>query len=84
MDVRHWAFAAGPVVVAAGVGGVGARRAPQIYRRLRKPRWAPPAAVFGPVWSALYAGIAVAGCRLPGRASRWSRSLHLVTSVPHS
>jgi len=75
--VRRWVFAVGPVVVAAGVGGVGARRAPQTYRRLRKPRWAPPAAVFGPVWSALYAGIAVAGWRLPGRASRWARSLHL-------
>lgn len=29
--------------------------APEYYRRLRKPEWAPPPAVFGPVWSVLYA-----------------------------
>ena len=32
---------------------------------------------FGPVWSALYAGIGAAGWRLSGSASRRSRSLHL-------
>lgn len=77
MDVRRWVFGVGSVGVAAGLGGVGARRAPQTYRRLRKPPWAPPAAVFGPVWSALYTSIAVAGWRLPGRVSWSARSLHL-------
>ena len=30
------------------------------YRRLRKPRWTPPDQVFGPVWTILYAQMAVA------------------------
>ena len=77
MNARRWIFAAAPVAAAAGLGGLGARHAPQIYRRLHKPRWAPPAAVFGPVWSALYAGIGVVGWRLSGGSSRRSRSLHL-------
>jgi benzodiazapine receptor len=77
MNARRWIFATGPVAAAAGLGGLGARNAPQIYGRLRKPRWAPPAAAFGPAWSALYAGIGAAGWRLSGSASRRSRSLHL-------
>jgi translocator protein len=76
MDTRQWIFAAGPVAAAAALGGRGARSAPQTYSRLRKPRWAPPAAVFGPVWSALYAGIAAAGWRVSGRQSRGTQSLH--------
>lgn len=55
-----------PLAVAA-VGGLGSRRAPQVYGRLRKPGWAPPAAVFGPVWSGLYVLIGVAGYRMAGR-----------------
>lgn len=46
---------------AAGVGSVPTIRAiPIWYRRLDKPGWTPPDAVFGPVWSLLYAGQAVA------------------------
>jgi tryptophan-rich sensory protein len=60
------AFAAAPALAAA-VGGVGARKAPQVYGRLRKPRWAPPPAAFGPVWTVLYVLLGVAGWRLAGR-----------------
>lgn len=56
------AAVAGSAVTAA-VGGIGARRAPQVYARLEKPRWAPPPALFGPVWSVLYSLIAAAGYR---------------------
>lgn len=31
------------------------------YALLRKPRWQPPPQVFGPVWSVLYATIALSG-----------------------
>ncbi|MEO8966809.1 MAG: TspO/MBR family protein, partial [Solirubrobacteraceae bacterium] len=74
MDARRWIFAAGPVVAAAGLGGLGARRAPQVYRRLRKPRWAPPRSAFGPVWSVLYIAIGVAGWRLFARSSWQTKS----------
>lgn len=67
----------GPVAAAAGLGGLGARRAPQTYRRLRKPPWAPPSAAFGPVWSVLYVAIGMAGWRVFANASRQTRSLHL-------
>lgn len=76
MDLRRLAFAAGPVLAAAGLGGLGSRNAPQVYRRLHKPGWAPPAGVFGPVWSVLYVGIGVAGWRLYRSAPR-VRALHL-------
>ncbi len=66
-----------PVAAAAGLGGLGARRARQTYGQLRKPRWSPPAAAFGPVWSALYAGIGAAGWRLFKSSSPRTRSLHL-------
>lgn len=50
---------------AAGlIGAAGSRDAPRLYAQLDKPRWAPPTAVFGPVWSALYASMAVAAWRV--------------------
>ncbi len=57
-------FAAGGSTAAAAIGGLGSRRAPEVYARLDKPDWAPPAGVFGPVWTGLYSAIGVAGWRL--------------------
>ena len=54
----------GPPVIAGVVGSFGSRRAPNVYARLEKPVWAPPAWLFGPVWTALYASIGVAGRRM--------------------
>jgi benzodiazapine receptor len=60
------AFALAPALAAA-IGAVGARQAPRVYGRLRKPRWAPPQEAFGPVWTTLYVLLGVAGWRLASR-----------------
>jgi translocator protein len=59
---------AGLLVFLAAALGVGfgssvftVRALPGWYRLLRKPRWTPPDQVFGPVWTALYIMMAVAG-----------------------
>ena len=46
------------------------------YRRLAKPSWCPPDWLFGPVWTLLYLGIAIAGW-LVWRAGDASRPLAL-------
>jgi tryptophan-rich sensory protein len=76
VNPRRLAFAVLPVLGAAGLGGLGARGAASTYGRLAKPRWAPPASAFGPVWGALYAAIAVAGWRTHP-SSPLARRLHL-------
>ena len=78
MNWSRLSFAVAPVAVAAGLGGLGARRAPAVYAALEKPSWAPPAGVFGPVWSALYTANGVAGWRLFERAPASVRGLHVV------
>ena len=45
---------------AAAIGGLATRRAPEFYAALSRPAWAPPAAVFGPVWTVLYTLMAIA------------------------
>ena len=76
MSTRRLAFAVLPVLGAAGLGGLGARRAASTYVRLDKPGWAPPPSAFGPIWSALYVSIAVAGWRAYETSPR-VRRLHL-------
>jgi translocator protein len=45
---------------AAGAGGLATSRAPEFYAALSRPGWAPPAWLFGPVWTLLYVLMAVA------------------------
>ncbi|MEO7386971.1 MAG: TspO/MBR family protein [Gammaproteobacteria bacterium] len=40
--------------VAAAVGGVASRNADTFYQQIVQPDWAPPASLFGPVWTVLY------------------------------
>lgn len=49
-----FAFAAG------GLGAIASVDAASFYAQLSKPGWAPPAWVFGPVWSVLYALMGIA------------------------
>jgi len=60
---RWWALAAFGVAVfiAAAIGGLGVRGTTAEYNGLDQPAWAPPSWLFGPVWTILYAMIAVAG-----------------------
>jgi tryptophan-rich sensory protein len=45
---------------AAAVGAIASVDAASFYAQLSKPSWAPPAGVFGPVWSTLYALMGIA------------------------
>ena len=46
--------------VAAAIGGLASANAGNFYNQLVQPSWAPPAWLFGPVWSVLYAMMGVA------------------------
>jgi translocator protein len=45
---------------AGGIGSLATVNAPDFYGQLQRPPWAPPAWVFGPVWTTLYALMGVA------------------------
>lgn len=57
LGLAGWLLAA---FAAAAVGAVASIDAAEFYAQLDKPSWAPPAWVFGPVWSVLYALMGVA------------------------
>jgi tryptophan-rich sensory protein len=67
--------------VAGGVGAIASTDAPAFYAQLQRPAWAPPASVFGPVWSTLYVLMGVAAWlvwREPPQGGR-ARALVLFT-----
>jgi translocator protein len=66
-----WLFVA---FAAAAIGGVASADAPEFYRQLVRPAWAPPGWVFGPVWTVLYGMMGVAAWivwRDRGSAGAW-------------
>jgi translocator protein len=74
--VNPWLALAGWVLLCAAVGAVGAFasiHAAEFYASLERPSWAPPAAVFGPVWTLLYMAMAVSAW-LVWRERGWSRA----------
>jgi len=68
--------------IAAAIGAAASIQAGSFYSRLVRPDWAPPASVFGPVWTALYALMGIAAWlawREGGlRAARSALTLFLV------
>ncbi|MEM9405193.1 MAG: TspO/MBR family protein [Acidobacteriota bacterium] len=59
---------------AAAIAGLGSVEAAPFYRSLEQPSWAPAPWLFGPVWSVLYTGMAVAAWLVWRRSSSGSRS----------
>ena len=70
--------------VAAGVGGIAtASGVADWYPTIAKPTWTPPSWLFGPVWTVLYAAMAVAAWTVWKKAggfgaARGALTLHLV------
>lgn len=56
----------------AGIGAVASIDADTFYDALARPSWAPPASVFGPVWTVLYGMMAIAAWQV-WREGGWSR-----------
>lgn len=50
--------------MAAAIGAAATAQAGSFYTELVRPEWAPPPTVFGPVWTVLYAMMAVAAWRV--------------------
>jgi tryptophan-rich sensory protein len=72
----HWGALAllGLATAAAAIAGASASvQSAVFYQQLSKPSWAPPAQVFGPVWSVLYVLMAVAAWMVV-RAWGWPRA----------
>lgn len=62
---------------AAAIGGLATQRAPEFYAGLSRPPWAPPASVFGPVWTLLYTLMAVAAWLVWKEKGLWSARVPL-------
>jgi translocator protein len=56
---------------AAAIGGVASAGAPEFFRALDRPAWAPPSWLFGPVWTLLYTLMAVAAWMV-WRSAGWT------------
>ncbi|MFC5524348.1 TspO/MBR family protein [Rhodanobacter ginsengisoli] len=63
---------------AAATGALASVQAASFYQQLVQPTWAPPASVFGPVWSALYAMMGIAAW-LVWREGGWRRQRSALT-----
>lgn len=67
------------VLLASVIGGLASASSAADYGRLEQPPWAPPSWVFGPVWTALYAMMALAAW-LVWRSGPWSQTRAALTA----
>ncbi|MFB3787145.1 MAG: TspO/MBR family protein [bacterium] len=81
MTIRETVVLALFILLCFGAGGLGsywtAESVSTWYPTLRKPFWNPPNWIFGPVWSALYLAMAVAGWLVWRKAGGWEGRLAL-------
>ncbi|MFG6415884.1 TspO/MBR family protein [Roseateles sp. DC23W] len=75
--------------VAAAMGGIASADAPGFYAQLSKPGWAPPAWLFGPVWTVLYLMMGVSAWLVwrahdPQRGERTALGLYAAQLVPNA
>ncbi len=59
--------------MAGAIGAIASQDSRQFYGMLDQPAWAPPAGVFGPVWTFLYASMGMAAW-LVWRERGWRRA----------
>jgi tryptophan-rich sensory protein len=84
---RWWGLAgfAAAVIVVALVGTLAVAQPADDYEALARPGWAPPPWVFGPVWTVLYAMIAIAGWlvwqRVGWGPAMWAYTAQLVLNA---
>lgn len=68
--------------LAAAIGAAASVRARTFYEQLSRPEWAPPGSVFGPVWTTLYALMAIAAWlvwrKQDARGVRGALALYLI------
>lgn len=75
-------------VAVAAIGGIASAQAGGFYASLARPDWAPPAGLFGPAWTVLYAAMAVAAWLVwrtgPSPQRRLALTLYVVQLVPNA
>ncbi|MGD9388093.1 MAG: tryptophan-rich sensory protein [Gammaproteobacteria bacterium] len=68
--------------IIAAIGAIASVNAPEFYGRLMQPTWAPPAWLFGPVWTTLFTMMGVASWLVwrsaPLEATRGTLGLYIV------
>jgi tryptophan-rich sensory protein len=72
-------FSVVAVVIASGIGGLASTSSPAEYAGLDQPSWAPPSWVFGPVWTLLYAMMAISAW-LVWRSGPWKHTRPALTA----
>lgn len=63
---------------ASGIGAIASMDAASFYGQMVQPAWAPPSSVFGPVWTVLYALMAIAAW-LVWRVGGWPQQRAALT-----